>query len=192
MTDIEPNSQHVFEQKARLNILTLQSTPEDHRVAKLAALAIGLHLMESVIPSPIPGVKPGISNIITLLVLYQYGWKNAVWVSLLRVLAGSLLLGQLFSVSFFLGLSGALFTLIVSYFAIRLPFYYFSPITVSVIAACAHILGQLILVRVWLIPNNGILHLAPILFLFSIFFGLINGLIVSKILSVDTHNWLGS
>lgn len=172
----------LHEQSSRADWLTLHTTSEDHRVAKLAALAIALHLMESVIPSPIPGVKPGLSNIITLLVLYRYGWKSAVWVSVLRVLAGSLLLGQLFSVSFFLGLSGAVFTLIVSYFAIRLPSHYFSPIAVSIIAACAHILGQLILVRVWLIPNNGILHLAPILLLFSIVFGLINGLVVSKIL----------
>lgn len=163
--------------------ITLATTAEDHQIAKLAAFAIGLHLMESVIPSPIPGVKPGLSNIVTLIVLYRLGWKSAVWVSLLRVVAGSLLLGQLFSVSFFLSLSGAICTLAVSWVAIRWPQQWFGPITLSVLAALAHIAGQLLLVRLWLIPDDGVMHLSPILVLFALLFGLINGLIVDKLLT---------
>ena len=39
---------------------------DDHRIARLAALAIGLHLIEAVAPSPLPGVKPGIANIVSV------------------------------------------------------------------------------------------------------------------------------
>ena len=56
----------------------------------MASLAVGLSLVESAFPSPIPGVKPGLANIIVLLVLHQDGLRAATWVSVLRVIAGSL------------------------------------------------------------------------------------------------------
>ncbi len=74
--------------------ISITTTKEDHQIAKLTALAIGLHVIETIFPSPLPGVKPGIANIITLYVLMQYGFGTAAWVSLLRVFASSLLIGQ--------------------------------------------------------------------------------------------------
>ena len=65
--------------------IEIQTTAADHRIAKLAAFAIGLHLLEAVIPSPLPGVKPGLANIVTLFVLYRFDFATAAWVSLLRV-----------------------------------------------------------------------------------------------------------
>jgi len=163
--------------------ITLQTTPADHHIAKLTAIAIGLHMIESVFPSPIPGVKPGVANIITLFVLYRYGLKTAAWVSLLRVFASSLLMGQFLTPSFILSLTGAVFSLIVLCAAIKLPKHWFSPITLSILAAFAHIAGQLILVRLWLIPHANIVYLVPIFASFALFFGLLNGLITSKILA---------
>ena len=139
----------------RINVNSLKTTyitttAEDHHIAKLTALAIGLHVLEAVFPSPLPGVKPGIANIVTLYVLYEYGFATAAWVSLLRVFASSLLLGHFLSPTFVLSLSGAIFSLIALYFAQHLPKRYFSVITLSIIAAFAHIAGQLIVVRLWL------------------------------------------
>jgi hypothetical protein len=102
-----------------LKITQIQTTEEDHRIAKLAAIAILLHMFEAVIPSPLPGVKPGIANIVTLYVLYQYGFATAAWVSILRVFASSLLLGQFLSPTFVLSLSGAMLSLAVLWLAIR-------------------------------------------------------------------------
>lgn len=82
------------------SVIKLQSTQEDHRIAQLSAAAIGLALIDAAIPSPLPGVKPGLSNIVTLIVLARYGWGAAVWVSALRVVAGSLLLGQFLAPDF--------------------------------------------------------------------------------------------
>jgi hypothetical protein len=56
--------------------IELPVTADDRRIARLAALAIGLTLAEAAIPSPIPGVKPGLANIVILLVLLQYGWRG--------------------------------------------------------------------------------------------------------------------
>jgi len=164
----------------------IQTTDTDHRVAKLAAIAIALHMIEAVIPSPLPGVKPGIANIVTLYVLYQYGFATAAWVSILRVFASSLLLGQFLSPTFVLSLSGAFFSLCVLWLAIHLPRKWFSPISLCIFAAFAHIAGQLIVVRLWLIPNAGVSYLIPAFAAAALFFGVLNGLITARLLTTKT------
>ena len=165
-----------------MKIIQIHSTEDDHRIAKLAAIAIVIHMVEAVIPSPIPGVKPGVANIVTLFVLYQYGFKTAAWVSILRVFASSLLLGQFLSPTFLLSLSGALLSLSVIGLAMHLPKKWFSPISLSIFGAFAHIAGQLIVVRFWLIPNAGVSYLIPAFAAAALFFGLINGLISNRLI----------
>ncbi|MDP1766129.1 MAG: Gx transporter family protein [Methylotenera sp.] len=166
-----------------MKITQIKTTADDHRIAKLAAFAIALHMVEAVIPSPLPGVKPGIANIVTLFVLYQYGFKTAAWVSILRVFASSLLLGQFLSPTFLLSLSGAVLSLAVLWMGMRLPEKWFSPISLSILAAFAHIAGQLIIVRLWLIPHAGVSYLIPMFAIAALFFGLINGIITAKLLA---------
>ena len=162
--------------------ININTTAEDHHIAKLTALAIGLHMIEAIIPSPLPGVKPGIANIVTLFVLVEYGFATAAWVSLLRVFASSLLLGQFLSPTFVLSLSGALLSLAALYMAQHLPKKYFSAITLSIFAAFAHIAGQLLIVRFWLIPHTGIVYLVPVFALAALVFGVINGFITYKLI----------
>jgi heptaprenyl diphosphate synthase len=175
-TKFKPSKSKTIKSKA------IKTNSEDFHIAKLTALAIGLHMIEAVIPSPLPGVKPGVANIVTLFVLYQYGFATAAWVSLLRVFASSLLLGQFLSPTFLLSLSGALLSLGALYVAQYLPKKYFSAISLSILAAFAHIAGQLIIVRLWLIPHTGIVYLIPIFALAALVFGLINGLITAKLI----------
>jgi len=172
--------------KFKLNARHIQTTIEDHQVAKLAAFAIALHMIEAVIPSPLPGVKPGIANIITLFVLYQYGFATAAWVSILRVFASNLLLGQFLSPTFALSLGGASLSLGILWLAMRLPKHYFGPVSLSILAAFGHIAGQLIIVRLWLIPHAGISYLIPIFATAALIFGLINGLITIRLLGVKS------
>jgi len=165
----------------------LTATAEDHRIARLAAAAIALSLVDAAIPMPLPGVKPGLANIVTLLVLYRYGFAVAAWVSGLRVVAGGLLLGQFLSPGFFLGLSGAVASLAVLALVRRLPGRWFGPVSLSICAAFAHIGGQLLLARAWLIPHDGVFLLAPLFFAAALFFGIINGLIVARLLGDDAR-----
>ncbi len=160
----------------------IQTTQADHHIAKLTALAIGLHVLEAVFPSPLPGVKPGIANIVTLYVLVQYGFGTAAWVSLLRVFASSLLLGLFLSPTFVLSLAGALTSLGALWLAQHLPKPYFSVITLSIFAAFAHIAGQLAIVYLWLIPHTGIAYLIPIFALAALIFGFINGWVTKQVL----------
>ena len=161
------------------SVIRLSTTPEDHRIAQLAAAAIGLALIDAAIPLPLPGVKPGLSNIVTLIVLARYGWGTAAWVCGLRVFAGGLLLGQFMSPGFFMSLTGALLSLLVLAFAIRLPKRWFGPVSWSILAAFAHIGGQLLLARLWLIPHNGLFYLVPpctALFAWGLFGNTLSGL----------------
>jgi heptaprenyl diphosphate synthase len=103
-------------------------------------------------------------------------------VSLLRVVAGSLLLGNFLSPAFALSLSGALASLLMLRGAQCLPGQYFGPISLSVLAAFAHIAGQLLVVRLWLIPHAGVAYLIPLFAAAALVFGAINGLIAARLL----------
>jgi heptaprenyl diphosphate synthase len=65
------------------------------RAALLTALALGIHALEARIPPliPAPGVKLGLSNIVTLYALYTLGAPWAVMITLARIILGSLLGG---------------------------------------------------------------------------------------------------
>ncbi|HRP76933.1 MAG TPA: Gx transporter family protein [Rhodocyclaceae bacterium] len=162
--------------------IEIRPTADDGRIARLAAAAIVLSVAEAAIPLPLPGVKPGLANIVILIVLMRWGWRDAVWVALLRVFAGSLLLGQFFAPGFFLSLAGQTASLIMLGLAMHLPTRWFGPVTLSILAAFAHIGGQLALARVWLVPHDGIFYLVPVFALAATIFGLVNGLVAGRLL----------
>lgn len=158
---------------------TLTATREDHLVAWLAALAIAIHVAEAALPSPLPGVKPGLANIVTIAVLVCFGWRLAAWVSMLRVLAGSLLIGTFLSPTFLLSFAGAVAAVAVLGLAVRVPGRGFGPVGYSVLAAMAHMAGQFALAYWLFIPHAGLLALLPVLMTASVFFGVVNGIIVN-------------
>lgn len=163
-----------------VSTIKLDTTTEDHHIARMAAVALGLTVLENAIPSPLPGIKPGLANIVTLIVLARYGWRMAAWVSLLRVLAGSLLFGNFLTPGFFLSLSGAVLSLLVLAAARHLPSRWFGPVTHSILAAFAHIAGQMAVVYLWLIPHSGIAYLIPVFATAALIFGTVNGLVASR------------
>jgi heptaprenyl diphosphate synthase len=165
------------------SVIELPVSADDRRIARLAALAIGLTLAEAAIPSPIPGIKPGLANIVVLLVLLQYGWRAAAWVSGLRVLAGALLLGMLFAPGFWLSAAGALASLLVLASARLLPGRHFGPVSLSVLAAFGHIGGQLALAGLWLLPGAALIKLLPVFAAAALVFGTLNGIIVARLLA---------
>lgn len=166
--------------------IELPVTADDRRVARLAALAIGLTLAEAALPTPIPGIKPGLANIVVLLVLLQYGWRAAAWVSALRVLGAALLLGALFAPGFWLSAAGATCSLLVLGAAQHLPARHFGPVSLSVLAAFGHVGGQLALASAWLLPGPAVLALLPVFAAAALAFGAVNGFIVARLHTLDT------
>ena len=164
--------------------IELKASAEDMRIAQLAALAIVLAVAEAGIPSPIPGIKPGLANIVTLLALEKLGWRAAAWVSLLRVFGSGLALGGIFSPGFAMSVTGSIASLGALALLQHLPRRWFGMVSISVISAYAHVGGQLLLARLWLIPHNGIIYLLPIFAGAALLFGLVNGLIVARLLAI--------
>ena len=159
----------------------LYITEEDRKIAAFAALAITIHVLESTFPSPVPGVKPGLANIITLLVLFRYGWRFAAWVSLLRVIAGSLLLGTFMSPTFILSLSGALVSLLVMLLLWVAMRHWVSLVGISILSSISHVMAQLFVAWWLFIPHPGILVLIPVLITAGILFGIFNAIIASSL-----------
>lgn len=182
---------HIARRPAFSRRIRLISTPEDHRVAQLAAAAVGLSLVDAAVPLPLPGIKPGLANIVTLVVLARYGWATAAWVSGLRVVAGGVLLGYFLSPGFFMSLTGAISSLLVLAIVHRLPRRWFGPVSWSVAAAFAHIGGQILLARLWLIPHDGLFLLTPFFAAAAIVFGTVNGLVAARLLDEWSNRPVG-
>ena len=80
-------------------------------MALTTALAMILSFVESQIPAfvAVPGVKMGLANIAVVFALYKLGWKEAVAISLVRVVLVSMLFGSI--ASLFYSLAGAVLSL---------------------------------------------------------------------------------
>lgn len=162
--------------------INLAVTPEDRRVAALASAAVGLALAEAALPLPVPGVKPGLANIVTLLVLYRHGWRTAAWVVALRIVAGALLLGTFLTPTFAMSLVGGLASLALLSVGARLPRRVFGPVGLSVLAALAHMTAQLVLVDLWLMPGSSLAGLLPFFLSVAWLTGVVNGLATARLM----------
>lgn len=157
--------------------ITVTTTRDDHRIAWLAALAITIHIAESALPSPLPGVKPGLANVITVIALVQYGWATAAWVALLRVVVGSILIGTFLSPTFVLSLAGAVASIVMLRLAYALPGRPFGPLGYSLLAALAHMAAQFWTAYGLFIRHEALLHLFPVLMTAAVLFGTVSGLV---------------
>lgn len=148
------------------------------RLTMLLALSVVLNIIESFIPlfSSIPGLKLGLANIIILIVLYLYSFKDAIYISILRIILVGILRTGLFSTTFFFSLGGALLSLVAMFLVKKTKL---SIIGVSIVGSIFHSLGQ-VFVAIIFLKNTYIIYYVPWLLLFSIPTGIIVGL-VSKI-----------
>ncbi len=156
---------------------------DDRLIAGFAALAIAIHILEAAFPSPLPGVKPGLANVITVIVLLRYGWYTAAWVAALRVLAGSLLVGTFLSPTFLMSASGALAALVAMWLAQRLAGRWLGALGYSACAALAHMATQLVVAWQLFIPHPALLKLAPFLLTAALVFGIVSGVIAASVLN---------
>ncbi|WP_019627801.1 Gx transporter family protein [Thioalkalivibrio sp. AKL10] len=155
----------------------------DRAIAALAAIAIGIQILEAAIPSPVPGIKPGLANIVTLITLLVLGWRAAVAVTLIRVVGSSLLLGTLLSPAFWLSLAGALASL--ALLAALRPFAprHVGPVGLAIAAAMAHITGQFLLAWAIIIPHPHLPLVLPPLLLAALITGGLTGILTAHVLA---------
>ena len=149
------------------------------KIAVLAlaiALAMILSFVESQIPAfvAIPGVKIGLANIAVVFVLYKLGWKEAVLISLVRVVMVSMLFGTL--VSLFYSVAGAVLSL--AGMVLLKKTGLFSTVAVSVTGGVLHNVGQ-ILMACLLLETNVIVYYLPFLILSGVIAGVVIGVVAA-------------
>lgn len=144
-------------------------------LALFTALAVVLHALEALLPSPLPWFRLGLANILALVALYSYGGRAAWTVNLARVGLGALVLGRLFGPGFWLALAGCLAATATMVAAHRLAGRKLGPVGVSVLGAAAHACGQLAVAGPLLIQHGGLWQLLPLLLLMAVATGTLTG-----------------
>lgn len=153
-------------------------------LALFIALAVALHTVEALLPSPAPWFRLGFANILALVALFLYGGRAAWTVTLTRIGVGSLLLGNLFSPGFLLSLSGGVLATALMTGAHAACRRWIGPVGVSALGAAGHALGQLLVAWLVLIRHDGLWQLLPFLLLFALGTGIANGVAANLLLEL--------
>ena len=148
-------------------------------LALLTAAAILMGYVESLIPLNfgIPGIKIGLCNIVIMIVLLQYSWKEAFLISVVRILAVGFLFGNLFSILY--SLSGAVLSILVM--ALLLKSRRFGILGISAAGGCVHNIGQLLAAKI-VLPGLPLLWYTPVLMLAGLAAGSLVAVVVFEIM----------
>lgn len=142
------------------------------------ALALICSYIESLIPFyfGVPGMKLGLTNIVIVLLLYYYGPKEALLVSLMRVLLAGFMFGNAYSILY--SLAGGLLSWFVMMLLKRSKRIHM--VVLSICGGIFHNLGQII-VAALVVENFYILGYFPFLFIGGAVTGLLIGVIAQEI-----------
>ena len=138
-------------------------------LALYTTIALTIYTVESAIPSlvPIPGVKLGLANVVTLWLLMHTSKRDALLVLLVRILLASIFAGQMISFSY--SLCGGL----LCFLCMSLLFWLLGKravVFISIMGALAHNLGQL-LAAALLLGSWSVFYYSPVLALSGIVMG---------------------
>lgn len=156
-----------------------------NRIAFLSvftAASITIFVIESLFPTPIPGIRLGLANIFILLALIFFGLKEAFLIGILKSITGSLILGRLFAPAFIFSLSGTVLSTFAMWIILKskLPF---SLLGVSILGAEVHTIVQLLLATTIFLPNVSFFYISPIFILSSIITGSLTGFLAYLVYS---------
>lgn len=151
-------------------------------LALFIALAVSLHLLEALLPSPLPWFRLGLANVMTLAALYVYDSRGAWIVSLARVGIGALLLGRIFGPGFWLALAGTILATFVMIIMYRFLGRFLSPVGVSAAGASGHVLGQVLIARWMVIQHEAVWQVFPVLLLSAIVSGTLTGWLAAALI----------
>lgn len=142
--------------------------------ALLTAIALTIFMIEAQIPAPIPipGIKLGLANIITVFAMFAYTPRDALFILSIRIFLGSIFSGQISTLLY--SAAGGLLCFGVL-LLIRKILTDKQLWVASVIGAVFHNIGQ-ILVAVLVTGTPGIMVYLPILMISGIAAGLFTGL----------------
>ena len=149
-------------------------TKDITRMALLTAIALTIFMVELQLPglTPVPGVKLGLSNIVTVWAVFVMGPKRAAMILAARVFLGAVFSGQM-STILYSGAGGALaigITILSRRFLTRKQIW-----VAGVLGSIAHCIGQMaVAIGVTLTP--GLAAYLPVMIGIGIFTGAFTGL----------------
>lgn len=150
------------------------------RMALLTAIALILFLVEAQLPplAPIPGIKLGLANVITVYAMFVLSPGDTLLILLCRVFLGSVFSGQMMNLFYSLGggLLCWLAMLVLRRVVSRRQIW-----VCSVIGAMCHNIGQ-ILVAIWMTRTPSLIVYLPVLLVSGILTGLFTGLVAQFVL----------
>ena len=144
----------------------------------LVALAFILSYVETLfpLPLPIPGMKLGLANLVVITALYGMGTKDALAMSIIRIILVGFTFGNL-SVMVF-SLAGGLLSWFLM--AVFKKSKLFSIVGVSIIGGVSHNIGQ-ILMAILIVDNINIVYYLPFLLISGVITGMLIGILGSII-----------
>ncbi len=142
-------------------------------LAFLTATASVMHIVESLIfrAVPLPFIRLGLSNIVILYLIWNRKILSAFVVAIAKSIIGGVVTLTLLSPAILLSLSGG----VISVFLMSLALLIrprFSLTGISIVGAIAHNLTQLGMARLFIIPNDSLFVLTPILLLLALISGI--------------------
>ena len=156
-------------------------------MALLTAIALTIFMLEAQIPPlvPVPGVKLGLSNIVTVFAVFTLGSGSAIMILAARIFLGAVFAGN-FSTIFYSAAGGALAILTTIGLKVILKE---NQLWISgCLSAIAHSVGQMI-VAVWATGTPSLLIYLPVLVVCSVFAGLFTGLCAQLLLKRGKDLW---
>lgn len=153
----------------------------------LLALALLCSYIETLIPISfgIPGIKLGLANFVVLITMYLIGAKEALAVSVARILLSGFLFGNFFAVVY--SLAGGVLSFCVM--LLLKQAWKCNIITISVAGGIFHNLGQL-LVAALVVENANLLYYFSVLFAAGLLTGALIGIISREVL-LRLGKWKG-
>jgi heptaprenyl diphosphate synthase len=127
-------------------------------------------------------VRLGLANLVTVIAVLTLGWRDALLVTVIRVVLGALLLGGFLGPAFLLSLGGGLAGVFAMSLMARGAWRLWSPIGVSVAGAFAHAGAQLLLLAAVLVRAREALWIAPGVLLPALLAGIATGLLANLVL----------
>lgn len=150
------------------------STKRITSIAVLTAIALTVYIVEAQIPVliAVPGIKLGLSNIITLVAVYLLSKRDAGIILLLRIILGSIFAGN--TMAFFYSAAGGLCAYAVICILSKL-FNQKQIWAISIFSAIAHNIAQL-LVAMAIMRSSAIIWYTPWLLIAAVVTGAFTGL----------------
>ena len=144
----------------------------------MVAYSLALYILETFIPNPLilifPGAKLGLSNIITLICLIIFGFKDTFFVLTVRIILSSIFAGPISTLLF--SIAGGYLSLLGMFFATKIPG--FSNVGISLLGAILHNIGQLLMAS-FIIKNISIMTYLPFMLGASLVTGVFIGIVVN-------------